>query len=118
MARLAETAGWDGVEIHAAHGYLLAQFLSPSANKRCRDDEDEDEDEDEDGGTAKGRQKLLMHVIAAVRKATSPTFVVGSKVNTKDRSTEGKEREKECMNVIQEKVRLPAWTACFHVKVA
>jgi 2,4-dienoyl-CoA reductase-like NADH-dependent reductase (Old Yellow Enzyme family) len=91
-AQLAEQAGWDGVQIHAAHGYLLAQFLSPSANQRT----------DDYGGSPKGRQRILMQIIAAVRKATSPSFVVGIKVNTKDRSTEGADREKVCIDLIQD----------------
>ena len=91
-AQLAEQAGWDGVEIHGAHGYLLSQFLSPTANHRT----------DDYGGTAKGRRKLLLQVIAAVRQVTSPTFVVGVKINTKDRSTEGVDRETECLDLIQE----------------
>ncbi|CAB9515244.1 Putative 12-oxophytodienoate reductase-like protein [Seminavis robusta] len=91
-AKLAEEAGWDGVQIHAAHGYLIAQFLSPSANQRT----------DKYGGSAEGRKKLLLEVIAAIRKVTSPSFVVGIKVNTKDRATEGAERETECLHLIQE----------------
>jgi len=55
-AQKAEMAGWDGVEIHAAHGYLLSQFLSPSGNFRT----------DEYGGTAVKRRKLLIDVIAAI----------------------------------------------------
>ncbi|CAB9517823.1 NADH-dependent flavin oxidoreductase nadA [Seminavis robusta] len=90
-ANLAEKAGWDGVQIHAAHGYLLSQFLSPSANHRT----------DEYGGK-KGRKKLLLEVIAAVREATSPSFVVGIKINTKDRAAEGSERETECLHLIQD----------------
>lgn len=90
-AILAEDAGWDGVEIHGAHGYLLSQFLSPSANQRT----------DAYGGTAEKRQKLFFEVIAAVRSATSKDFVVGVKINTKDRSKDGVEREDECIQLIQ-----------------
>jgi 2,4-dienoyl-CoA reductase-like NADH-dependent reductase (Old Yellow Enzyme family) len=95
-ARLAEQAHWDGVEIHAAHGYLLSQFLSTNANHRT----------DDYGGTARGRRKLLLEVIAAVRKATSDNFVVGVKLNAKDRQSDGLDRETECLELISELTRL------------
>mmetsp|Transcript_44430 Transcript_44430/g.93272 ORF Transcript_44430/g.93272 Transcript_44430/m.93272 type:complete len:446 (-) Transcript_44430:563-1900(-) len=90
-ANLAEKAGWDGVAIHGAHGYLLSQFLSASANHRS----------DDYGGSPLKRQRLLKEVVAAVRKATSPGFVVGVKINTKDRATDGIERENECLELIR-----------------
>ncbi|KAH7108173.1 hypothetical protein BKA62DRAFT_781388, partial [Auriculariales sp. MPI-PUGE-AT-0066] len=62
--------GFDGVEIHAAHGYLLAQFLSPLANKRT--------DKYADGAL------LVREICAAVRAAISPPFVVGVKMNAGD----------------------------------
>lgn len=62
-----EQGGLDGVEIHAGHGYLLAQFLSPVMNPR----------EDEYGGDLDGRSLFLRHVLAAVRDAVSPDFAVG-----------------------------------------
>jgi len=90
-ARLAQQSGWDGIEIHAAHGYLLSQFLSPASNQRT----------DEYGGTRANRRRLLRQVVMAVWEATSPDFVVGVKINTKDRSTEGIEREDECLELIR-----------------
>lgn len=74
-ALLASRAGFNGVEIHAAHGYLLAQFLSPRSNKRT----------DEYGATAKGRARLLVEVIRAIREATPEKgFCVGLKLNSVD----------------------------------
>ncbi len=73
-ATQAEKAGFDGVEIHAAHGYLIAQFLSPRVNKR----------EDQWGGSIENRSRLLLKVIKGVKHATSDGFGVGVKLNSAD----------------------------------
>ena len=91
-ARLAEAAGFDGIQIHAAHGYLLSQFLSTSANLRT----------DDYGGDRKRRRRLLLEVIDAVIDSTSSTFVVGVKINCKDHSTDGLEKEDECLELATE----------------
>jgi 2,4-dienoyl-CoA reductase-like NADH-dependent reductase (Old Yellow Enzyme family) len=70
-ARRCERGGLDGVEIHAGHGYLLAQFLSPVLNQR----------EDEYGGGLENRMRLLLRVLGAVRDAVSPGFVVGARLS-------------------------------------
>ncbi|SEB57029.1 NADH:flavin oxidoreductase/NADH oxidase family protein [Streptomyces melanosporofaciens] len=73
-AELADRAGFAGVEIHAAHGYLLAQFLSPLVNKRT----------DQWGGSLHNRARLLLDVVAAVRARVSPNFGVAVKLNSAD----------------------------------
>ncbi|MFI8907633.1 NADH:flavin oxidoreductase/NADH oxidase family protein [Streptomyces albidoflavus] len=73
-ARRAEEAGFDGVEVHAAHGYLLSQFLSPLVNTRT----------DRWGGSLENRARMLLDVVRAVREAVSPTFAVAVKLNSAD----------------------------------
>ncbi|MBN3003098.1 NADH:flavin oxidoreductase/NADH oxidase family protein [Chromobacterium alkanivorans] len=73
-ARLAEQAGFSGVEIHAAHGYLLSQFLSPLSNRRT----------DAWGGPLENRARLLLEIVKAVRTETSPGFAVAVKLNSAD----------------------------------
>ena len=70
-ARRVEKGCLDGVEIHAGHGYLLAQFLSPILNRR----------DDMYGGDFENRTRLLRRVLAAVRDAVSPGFVVGVRLS-------------------------------------
>lgn len=73
-ANKAEQAGFDGVQIHAAHGYLLSQFLSPLTNKR----------NDEYGGSIENRMRLLLAIIKAIRSAVSSQFAVAVKINSAD----------------------------------
>lgn len=73
-AAAAERAGFSGVEIHAAHGYLLSQFLSPRVNRRT----------DAWGGSVENRARLLLHVVRRVREVVAPSFAVGIKLNVED----------------------------------
>lgn len=73
-ARVAMEAGFTGVQIHAAHGYLMSQFLSPLANRRT----------DQWGGTLENRARFLIETLKAVRAATGPGFGVGVKLNSAD----------------------------------
>jgi 2,4-dienoyl-CoA reductase-like NADH-dependent reductase (Old Yellow Enzyme family) len=73
-ARLGELAGFTGVEIHAAHGYLLSQFLSPLTNQRT----------DQWGGSLENRARLLLEIVKAVRAVVSPRFAVAVKLNSAD----------------------------------
>nr|WP_082876263.1 nitroreductase family deazaflavin-dependent oxidoreductase [Nocardia pseudobrasiliensis] len=73
-ARVVETAGFDGVQIHGAHGYLVSQFLSPLANRRT----------DDWGGDPQRRSRFVIEVARAIRGAVSPGFAVGIKLNSAD----------------------------------
>uniref|UniRef100_UPI003F490CF1 NADH:flavin oxidoreductase/NADH oxidase family protein n=1 Tax=Cupriavidus yeoncheonensis TaxID=1462994 RepID=UPI003F490CF1 len=73
-AQLAERSSFTGVQIHAAHGYLLSQFLSPITNKR----------QDQWGGSIENRARLLLDIVQSVRSAVSPRFAVSVKLNSAD----------------------------------
>ena len=73
-AVLAESFGFDGVQIHAAHGYLISQFLSPLANKRT----------DRWGGPLENRARLLVEIVKGVRSRVGARFSVSIKLNSAD----------------------------------
>jgi len=73
-AKLAVDGGFDGVELHAAHGYLISQFLSPAVNRRT----------DRWGGDLEGRSRFLLETVAAVREAVGPGRIVAAKLNSAD----------------------------------
>lgn len=73
-AKTCQECGFTGVQIHAAHGYLLSSFLSPRANVR----------QDEYGGSIENRARFLREVITAVREAVGPQFPIAVKLNSAD----------------------------------
>lgn len=73
-ARRAQQAGFDGVEIHGGHGYLLSSFISPSTNSRT----------DQYGGSLENRMRLTLEVIAAIRAAVGPEFPVWIKLDARE----------------------------------
>jgi 2,4-dienoyl-CoA reductase-like NADH-dependent reductase (Old Yellow Enzyme family) len=82
-ARLAKGAGFDAVEVHAGHGYLLSQFLSPWTNHRA----------DSFGGSLENRLRFPAGVVRAVREAVGPEFPVLVKMNLYDGFRGGLELE-------------------------
>ncbi len=79
-AQRAEKAGFDGVEIHGAHGYLIAQFLSPYSNKRT----------DEYGGPLQNRVRFAQEIIKDIRKKVKPDFIVGFRISADEYVTGGR----------------------------
>lgn len=73
-ARRVKAAGFTGVQLHAAHGYLISQFLSPSTNQR----------DDQWGGSLENRARFLLETIAAVRAVVGPAFALSIKLNASD----------------------------------
>src|SRR6185503_1270929 len=68
------SAGFHGVELHGAHGYLLSQFLSATLNRRT----------DEWGGSLEGRARLFREVLRCVRAAVPAGFLVGFRISPED----------------------------------
>ena len=88
-ARIAKAVGFSGVQIHAAHGFLLSQFLSPLFNKRT----------DAYGGSITNRSRLLFEVLDAVRAAAGHDFPIAIKINATDQ-LEGGFAEDDALEVI------------------
>lgn len=93
--RLAREAGFDCVEIHAGHGYLISQFLSPYTNHR----------RDEFGGSLENRMRFMRLVIEEVMRAAGSDMAVVVKVNMHDGFKKGMQQE-ECLEVAKELERL------------
>ncbi|MEM9983972.1 MAG: NADH:flavin oxidoreductase [Bacteroidota bacterium] len=70
-AQRAQQVGYDGVEIHGAHGYLIAQFLSPELNQR----------EDAYGGSLENRFRLMQEILEGIRVACGPNFLLGVRLS-------------------------------------
>lgn len=82
-ALLAKQAGFGGVQIHAAHGFLLSQFLSPLFNQR----------DDKYGGSIANRMRLLLETIKAVRDVVGESFPIAIKLNSSDQLEGGLSQE-------------------------
>ena len=89
-ADIAKQAGFTGVQVHSAHGYLLSEFLSPRVNVR----------EDEWGGSLENRARLLLETVRAVRIAVGPDYPVAVKLNSADFQKGGFSFE-DCLRVIE-----------------
>lgn len=80
-AKRAVAAGFDMVEIHGSHGYILTQFLSPQSNVRT----------DEYGGSFENRARFPLEVVKAVREAVGPDFPVSYRISVEERTPGGME---------------------------
>ena len=96
-AGYAKAAGFDGIEIHAAHGYLIHQFLSPNSNHRL----------DEYGGSYENRLRFLKEIFFACREAVGPDFPIMVRVSG-DENSEGGRHFHETRTILKE---LEAWGA-------
>lgn len=89
-AGIVKQAGFTGVQIHGAHGYLVSQFLSPHHNRRT----------DQWGGSAENRRRFVIEVMRAMRAAVGPQFPIGIKLNSAD-FQRGGFTEEESLDVIK-----------------
>ena len=81
-------AGYYGIELHGAHGYLLSQFLSPTTNKRT----------DQYGGSLENRSRLIMEIAQAIRSRLPSSFALGIKINSVEFQDKGFDPE-ECKHL-------------------
>lgn len=88
-ASVAKAAGFSGVQVHAAHGYLISEFLNPRVNQRT----------DEWGGGLENRARLLLKTVSAVRKKVGSGFPVSVKLNSSDFQKGGFSFD-DCLTVI------------------
>lgn len=90
VATVARETGFTGVQVHAAHGYLLSAFLSPVTNQRT----------DDWGGSLENRARMLLETVRAVRKAVGPEFPLSVKLNSDDFRKGGFSHE-DCLQVVE-----------------
>ncbi|HOO75846.1 MAG TPA: NADPH dehydrogenase, partial [Tepiditoga sp.] len=77
-AKISQLSGFDGVELHGAHGYLLCQFLSPETNKRT----------DEYGGNFENRMRMISEIIVGIKTVCGKNFPISVRIDG-DEFTEG-----------------------------
>ena len=82
-ARRCKQAGFDGIEIHGGHGYLVAEFMSSYSNKRI----------DQYGGSLTNRMRFPLEAIAAIRKAVGEEFIVGFRISADELVPGGRTKE-------------------------
>ncbi len=87
----AKKAGFDGVQVHGAHGYLIAQFMSKYSNKRC----------DEYGGTLENRIRFPLEIVADIRKKCGPDFLVDFRISGDEFVTGGRTIEETRLIAMQ-----------------
>lgn len=89
-AVVAKETGFTGVQIHAAHGYLISQFLTPLVNQRT----------DQWGGSLENRARLLLTIVRETRKAVGPGFPISAKLNSSD-FQQGGFSNADCLQVVR-----------------
>lgn len=89
-AVVAKETGFTGVQIHAAHGYLISQFLTPLVNQRT----------DQWGGSLENRARLLLTIVREMRKAVGPSFPISAKLNSSD-FQQGGFSNSDCLQVVR-----------------
>ncbi|GAC44029.1 NADH:flavin oxidoreductase/NADH oxidase family protein [Paenibacillus popilliae] len=94
-AKIAKKAGFTGIQIHGAHGYLVNQFLSPFDNKRT----------DKYGGILENRMRFLVEIYQGMREALGPQFPIGLKLNSSD-FKEGGFTEEDSIEVVKKMAEL------------
>jgi 2,4-dienoyl-CoA reductase-like NADH-dependent reductase (Old Yellow Enzyme family) len=90
VAAVAKEAGFTGVQIHAAHGYLISQFLTPLVNQRT----------DKWGGSLENRARLLLSIVRETRQAVGPDFPISAKLNSSD-FQQGGFSNADCLQVVR-----------------
>ena len=90
-AKVAKEAGFSGVQIHAAHGYLISQFLSPHDNRRT----------DKYGGSLENRMRFLKEIYLGMREELGKDFTIGIKINSTDFKEDGLTEENSLKTIIE-----------------
>ena len=90
-AKAAKEAGFSGVQIHAAHGYLISQFLSPHDNRRT----------DKYGGSLENRMRFLKEIYLGMREELGKDFTIGIKINSTDFKEDGLTEEDSLKTIIE-----------------